>query len=96
MKTKLFAGLAIFAIAYGCSSKQKFVPPVIVESKPTEKIDVAQGKILYEGKCGRCHGLYEASKFTAAEWRPIVDRMAPKAKITDEQKELVYAYLTTP
>lgn len=95
MKNKLIIGLFAVAFAIGCSTANK-LPNTEVITNTAQTIDIAQGKILYEGKCGRCHSLYEASKFTAAEWRPIVDRMAPKAKITDEQKELVYAYLTTP
>ena len=95
MKTKLFIGLAVLAIAYGCSTANK-LPSTEVITNTAQTIDLAQGKILYEGKCGRCHSLYEPSKFSDAEWKPIVERMAPKAKLTDEQKGLVYAYLTTP
>lgn len=95
MKMKLFTGLAVLAIAYGCSTANK-LPSTEVITNTAQTIDLAQGKILYEGKCGRCHSLYEPSKYTAAEWKPIVERMAPKAKITEEQKGLVYAYLTTP
>jgi len=95
MKTKIVIGLFSLAFAIGCSTANK-LPNTEVITNTAQTIDLAQGKILYEGKCGRCHGLYEPTKFTAAEWKPIVDRMAPKAKLTDEQKDMVYAYLTTP
>ena len=46
--------------------------------------------------CAKCHSLYDAKDFTAQEWMPIVMRMQKKAKISDEQREKIYAYLTTP
>ena len=95
MKIKFIIGLFALTLAYGCSTVNK-LPSTEVITNTAATIDLAQGKILYEGKCGRCHSLYEPSKFTTAQWKPILDRMAPEAKITDEQRDLIYTYLTTP
>jgi len=94
MKAKLIIGSFVLAITYGCSTQNK-LPNTDVITNTAETIDLAQGKIIYEGKCGRCHKLYDPTSFSAEEWKPIVTRMQPKAKITDEQKDLVYAYLTS-
>jgi len=53
-----------------------------------------QGKDMYESKCGKCHDLPSASSFSAEEWQSIMLRMQPKAKISDEQREAIYTYLT--
>ena len=57
---------------------------------------LAEGKSLYGMNCAKCHELYDAKSFTAEEWTPIVMRMQKKAKISDEHREKIYAYLTTP
>ena len=40
--------------------------------------------------------LYEKESFTAEQWKPIVIRMQKNTKLTDLQREKIYAYLTTP
>ena len=52
-----------------------------------------EGKVVFESKCGKCHDLPTASSFSAEEWKTIMLRMQPKAKITDEQRDAVYNYL---
>ena len=56
---------------------------------------LAEGKNLYGMNCAKCHKLYDSKDFTAEEWTPIVMRMQKKARISDEQREKIYAYLTT-
>lgn len=53
------------------------------------------GKVIYENKCGKCHKLFEADKYNAKEWSKWVDKMAPYAKLTAEEKDKVYEYLST-
>ena len=69
--------------------------PVIEKLKVTAEV-LAEGKSLYGMNCAKCHELYDANSFTAEEWKPIVLSMQKKAKISDEQREKIYAYLTTP
>ena len=57
---------------------------------------IAEGKSLYGMNCAKCHELFDPKAFTAEEWTPIVLRMQKKAKISDEHREKIYAYLTTP
>lgn len=56
--------------------------------------ELRKGRTLYVNKCSSCHTLYLPEKYTKAEWTKWVNRMAPKAKITDQEKELIQAYLT--
>jgi hypothetical protein len=106
MKNKIIIGLFALAFAYGCSAKKVVAPtneaPVtVVDESVKEELVItaetlAEGKTLYGMNCAKCHELYDAKSFTAEEWKPIVLRMQKKARISDEQREKIYAYLTTP
>jgi hypothetical protein len=49
---------------------------------------------LYARKCGgACHRLYRPEEYTAPEWVEVVEKMAPRSKLTDEQVERITAYL---
>ncbi|MEW5677352.1 hypothetical protein ABGT15_13635 [Flavobacterium enshiense] len=52
------------------------------------------GKKVYENNCAKCHKLFEPSSHSATEWKPILERMQKKAKISDEETASVYNYLT--
>lgn len=52
-----------------------------------------QGQATFNAKCGRCHGLKPASDYTADRWVSIMQSMAPKARLTDAEKENVLAYV---
>lgn len=52
-----------------------------------------EGKDLYyNGACVNCHGAKKISRFSEEEWPSIMDRMAPKAQISDAQKDAVLKY----
>ena len=81
--------ITVFALfIYACSHK--------TASKVTESTDTltmeAKGA-LYAANCVKCHKLVEPEKFTKEEWIGWMDKMAPKAKITDIQKADIYDYL---
>ena len=72
------------------------VPPKIAsvdEEKPVNDA-FAEGKSLYENKCGNCHALFKTTDFSKEEWGPIVARMQIKAKIDNEQTAKIYNYIT--
>lgn len=56
--------------------------------------ELAAGKAVFENKCGRCHDLPLPSNYSKEKWKPIMDSMAKKSKLSDEQKDLVYQYVT--
>ena len=57
--------------------------------------NLAQGKVVFENNCGKCHGLPALEKYDDEKWKSIVDWMAPKAKLTSQQADLVYLYVST-
>lgn len=64
-----------------------------IRASPKKLATLAQGEALYETSCGKCHDLKNPSRFTVAEWRPIMERMASKAKLNTEQKTDVLTYV---
>jgi mono/diheme cytochrome c family protein len=54
---------------------------------------ITTGKATFEGNCGRCHALKNPADYTSERWVKLVDWMAPKAKLSDLEKQNVLAYL---
>ncbi|SHJ78161.1 c-type cytochrome [Flavobacterium haoranii] len=101
MRTKLLSIIVDLTLLASCSSSKNAVAKTETKTKPIAVLEVveltpelAQGKSIYEGKCGRCHKLPAVEDFTVEEWQPIMLRMQKKAKISDEERELVYNYVT--
>lgn len=57
----------------------------------TEALAAAQK--VYEGNCAKCHALKNPETYTAERWVGILNWMAPKAKLSDEQKAQVLTYV---
>lgn len=51
------------------------------------------GRTLYVNNCASCHQLYAPNKYDDSTWKHNLDEMQVRAKITDDQKKLVYDYL---
>jgi hypothetical protein len=51
------------------------------------------GRRLTLARCAKCHRLYDPAKYAEPEWRDWMNRMSVKAKLDDEQQELVSRYL---
>ena len=98
--------LAIVAIVI-CSCHKKMSPakPVVVAphistdsaviagNNANDPAMVGAGKMVYEAKCARCHGLKDPANYTQARWVGLVNSMAPRAKATDEEKGQILAYV---
>lgn len=46
-------------------------------------------------ECGDCHRIPAPRKHDAAGWVETLKKMQVEAKISDEQRELIYKYLTS-
>lgn len=52
------------------------------------------GHAIYtEGACVKCHDAFNIYEYSEPKWKIIVDDMAIKAKISNEQKDAVYKYV---
>ncbi len=54
-----------------------------------------QGRLLYIKTCSSCHALHLTSEYTKMQWALSMNKMQKRAKITDEQKEMIFRYLIT-
>lgn len=52
----------------------------------------AQGRTISANNCLRCHKQKDATKYTEEQLNKIIPNMAKKAKITDEEKDIVLKY----
>lgn len=62
------------------------------ERSPEENAAIA-GQATFNAKCGRCHGLKVAGDYTATRWASILAVMAPKANLTETERNNVYEYV---
>lgn len=92
--------VGLFLILYGCASQ--LYQPASVNLQKARQVDsditleqLQAARKLYAVKCSSCHNLHLPGEFTSKQWPGILDKMQPKAKITDDQKKLLLAYLTS-
>lgn len=65
---------------------QKQWPDVTPES-------LNHGYTIYTTRCNKCHGLKRLTRYTEAEWAKAINTMAPKAKLTGDEKEILKKYI---
>jgi cytochrome c2 len=91
---KLIAVASFAAVLLGsCTPKASTATAPTVATSTAEQI--AQGKTIFENSCGRCHELPDPTSHTSVQWVGIMNSMAPKAKLTDEQHQWVYDYIVS-
>lgn len=96
-------GLVIFSCKSkkgGASSSADTLLPGDAQLKAIQTVSVdvtaatlKEGYDIYVGACTNCHGKKNMHKQTEAEWQEDINRMAPKAKITDAQKDALWKYV---
>lgn len=83
----LFAPLLFL---FSCAS-ELYQP--INSSKKTSLEDLKKGRATYVNKCSTCHQLKLPNKYNDKQWEVNLNKMQPRAKITDDEKLLIYQYL---
>lgn len=100
----LTTALTAVLILTACTKKalpemtdRKAAPPKMmrVEYPPKQTVapDTVAGKNIFTMRCGRCHGLPEAAKFSADRWDEILPLMIPRAGLSNEEALHVRTYL---
>ena len=90
MKKKTLASVVLAAILYGCSPTL-YIP---ASTDATEQQQLLSGRTIYVDHCSSCHNLHFPKEYNAEGWKKQLDKMQLKAKITDQEKQLVLKYLT--
>lgn len=104
MKHTLIIFLVIFLL--NCKTKKnagvetnKFMPAekelmVAQKTWPNATIEeLKEGHSIYRNECTQCHKNFEITKFSEKKWRKEIDHMAPKAKLTPEQKDKLIKFI---
>lgn len=93
MRTTLV--IILLLILAACTTTKMYVPASTNENKRSASTlaELTQGRELYINSCKKCHGLNAPESRTPEQWTKVLESMAPKAKLTSEQKDLVYKYL---
>ena len=109
MKLQFITILSILAlVAFSCKSKKTggaaagedaYMPgdaqlkAIQVKFADVTAATLKEGHDIYVGACTNCHGKKNMYKHSEADWQNDVNRMAPKAKITDAQKDALWKYV---
>jgi cytochrome c5 len=93
---KNIIAVASFAaiLLVSCTSKAPVTTATPATSTSTPE-QIAQGKTIFENSCGRCHKLPDPTSHNSVQWVGIMNSMAPKAKLTDDQHQWVYDYIVS-
>ncbi len=93
MKKIIVAASFTALVLSSCTPKATTATAPMAATSTAEQI--AQGKTIFENSCGRCHKLPDPAAHTPVQWVGIMNSMAPKAKLTDEQHQWVYDYVVS-
>jgi len=87
--------IILFLAFVSCTTKLYTPSEANVNKRQTASLaELQQGKEIFSAKCGRCHKLPKPEKHQPEEWTKILEKMAPKAKLTADQKALVFKYIS--
>jgi hypothetical protein len=93
MKTTIIIILVLAFVS--CTTKLYIPSEANVNKRETASLaELQQGKEIFSNKCGRCHKLPKPEKHMPEEWTKILEKMAPKAKLTADQTALVFKYIS--
>lgn len=89
--------LTLAALSFaGCAAQRSSVFPTAEAAARRSGREVAlleRGRTLYATRCTVCHAARPVTKFSAKQWPAEIARMAPRAKLTPEDRLAVESYL---
>lgn len=86
----LISSFTAIGLLFSCSPKTG-----IVKTNTINAEHLAQGKVIFDNSCSKCHDLPNPADHSAQDWVGIMNSMAPKAKLNDEQHQMVYDYIVS-
>lgn len=100
MKKLIVTGIIVLSIAAACTRKgipvisdRKTEPNYPVVDSVQFAPDAEAGKIIYQRRCSRCHGLPEVDLYTSKRWETILVLMGPRARLDKNEMRNVFAYV---
>ena len=86
----LIAAVSAIGIMFSCSPKMAGAGTKMITAEY-----LVQGKVVFDNSCGKCHDLPNPTDHNAQDWVGIMNSMAPKAKLNEEQHQMVYDYIVS-
>ncbi|HOD09726.1 MAG TPA: cytochrome c [Flavobacterium sp.] len=100
MKLKITLLAILSVLIYSCASKSSIPTEVAKKEEPKAVVfatvlnpELMEGKTLYENNCNKCHELYDTKAFSAEKWKPIVEDMRKKAKLSETDGMKIFNYV---
>jgi len=99
-KSKLFVLICVIGIGLascsqpGQDTSNLYIPTPSDVTATTTLDELNQGRALYIDNCSRCHGLYAPESFSSSQWKSVMAQMAPKTRMSAEEKSLVSKYVS--
>ena len=84
-----------FSLAVVACTTQMYVPADqnVNKRQAATLAELQSGREVYTNHCGKCHKIPKPQAFNEQQWTKVLEKMAPKAKLTKEQTDLVYKYV---
>jgi len=67
--------------------------PTVPIEKPYSAVQLEEGHTIYRASCGKCHKLFVPAQKSQDKWERVLPRMIKRAKLTEDQGGLVWAYV---
>lgn len=94
----LAAALLVVAVSCGGSAVPRPTEAHLARARErwpdTTRASLERGRELYVARCSGCHPLHPPATQPAARWATVLDQMAPRARLSAEERDLVLRYLT--
>jgi hypothetical protein len=88
-------GLCVAGALAGCGGTPPPVSALDASRANFQLADLQSGRTLLIRKCGGCHRVPMPSDETAPEWPAKLMAMSDRAKLDEQQRHLIEAYLVT-
>ena len=88
------AGVAFFGGCETISVAPPVTPALVAASHGASQATLNAGREVFAGSCTSCHAADPVGKHSPAEWRGIVDDMAPRAKLDPAERAALLAYIS--
>jgi hypothetical protein len=71
-----------------------YVPSTSEVTANATLLELQQGRTLYINNCSVCHGLYSPDNYAPAQWKTVLDNMAPRTSMSASEVLLVTKYVS--
>lgn len=99
---KKYPAVILFIVIIILSCQKKTIPAI--SSRTTEPSlpkadtgmvvpDKERGRVVFNNRCGRCHGLPETDQYTIKRWETIMASMASRARLSKDDRIHVTAWV---